>query len=141
GRRREQFKDTQRLRAVGERMMPRIPAKYHGLAGVDAMDLAGLGVGDHHLAAQHMEQFVRAEDSPVCLGMPESAAERDAENQLMDLIAGNVDPIRDLTGFGVAPKMPSGRYVRDVRRSVKRGPRRGCVPLSTHAYRSGLWIR
>jgi hypothetical protein len=74
GRWREQLEHAQRRGAERERVMPRVAAEEHTLAGGHPLDLAGLRVGDHQRALQHVQHLVSGEHRAVGLGVTERAA-------------------------------------------------------------------
>src|SRR5262249_19806081 len=99
--------------------MPCILAEEHGLALMGDLDFAGFRIGAPEDSLQHIEYFIRAEDGAVLFRMAERAARGQAEDQLMDLVARSVDPVIDLTGFLIAPKMPRNLIVTDMGRTIE----------------------
>jgi len=63
---------------VSERVVPGVAADEDLLAGLDALHLAGLGVGDDHRPIEDVEDLVGREDGSIRLGVAERAARREA---------------------------------------------------------------
>ena len=115
GRRREELEHAQLVGAEAQRMVPGVAAEEHRLTRLDPSDLAVFGVDEHHGSRQHVEHLVRGEHRPEAFGVAEHAARRQREHQMMDLVAGHVDPVGHAAGLVVPPEMQRGSVVRDER--------------------------
>jgi len=80
------------------------------------MHLARLRIRRAIDAAQYVEHLVGAEHRRPVLRMPEGAARRQAEHQLMDLVGRRIDVVVDETGGVVAPQEPGHALISDVGR-------------------------
>src|SRR5690242_20431529 len=70
--------------------------------------------------------------------MAEDAAGRQAEDNLMDLVARNVDPVSDFARIAIAPEVPRHARVRNGRRSIEGRTRRRLI---AHSARPGSCAR
>ena len=126
-RRREELEHPQRLVAVGEAVMPGVAAEEDALARLGANDLARLRVGEHERPLQNVEQLVGGEHRPEAVRVAERAARLQAEDDHVDLLRGDVDPVLDEAGRLVAPGVPDGVGRADHRRRLERRSRRGLI--------------
>jgi hypothetical protein len=83
------------------------------------VNFARFRVAKGHLAFEDIEQFVGREDRPKILRMAVSAAHRQPEYQLVNVLAGDINPVRYLTRGGVAPQMTGHGGVGDSGRLFK----------------------
>ena len=141
----EELEHAQRLRPEREGVMPRVAPEEDALPGCRALHLAGLGVGDHEHALEHVQQLVGGEDRAEVLRVPEPRAGREPEDEHVDLVGRRVDPVEDLAGGRVAPDVARDVGAADQRRPVERRPgRRGRRrrPLGqAHTALRGSWTR
>lgn len=70
------------------------------------MDFAGFRVCTGKGALQDVEHFIRAENRAVFRRMAKRCAGRQTEDKLVNLITGHVNPVIDLSGSPVSPKVP-----------------------------------
>jgi hypothetical protein len=144
-RRREELEDAQRLGPVGERVVPGVPAEEDLLAGPDALDLAGLGVGDDERALEHVQHLVGGEDGAVGLRVPERPARAEPEHEDVHALRRGVDPVEDLARLRVAPDVARDVGAADERGPVERRAGRGGggeeALDGAHAALRGSWIR
>jgi len=84
-------------------MVPGIAAKKGGLARQHTVHLAGFRVGQCHLAAEHIQHFIGAKDGAVSIRVAKSPTAGDAKEQLMNVGAGNINPVGHLTSGLVTP--------------------------------------
>ena len=119
GRRGEELEHAQRLVAVGEPVMPRVAAEEDALARLGAHDLAGLRVREHESALEDVEELVGGEDRAEALRVGEPPAGRHAEDDRVDQLGGDVDPVLDEARL---PRRPTcgGRPRRRAARSARR---------------------
>ena len=88
--------------------MPRVAPEEDALARLGAHDLAGLRVREHERPLQDVEQLVGGEHRPEALRVAERAARREPEDDRVDQLRGDVDPVLDEARILVAPRVPHG---------------------------------
>jgi hypothetical protein len=105
-------------------MMPGVAPEEDRLALPCNLHLPGFRIGAAERAFQHIENFIRAEDRAELLRVAERGTRREAEKQLVDLLAGDIDPVIDLPCLVVPPQMPRHTGIGNVRRNVECRSRR-----------------
>ena len=85
--------------------MPGVATEKGGFAGLQALHLAGARIGDHQRPAQHVVDDVGGEDGAEGVGVAKSASRRQPVDELMNAVAGDVDPVRHFARVLVAPEM------------------------------------
>jgi hypothetical protein len=84
-------------------VVPGVAPEEHLLPGLDDPHLAVLGIGDHQGALQHAVGDVGGEDGLVAGRVPELPAGCELVLQHVQGVGGDVDPVGDETGHGIAP--------------------------------------
>ena len=96
--------------------MPGIAAKEDGLSRLYPMHFARFRVGDDHDAAQYIKDLVGRKDRAKLLRVPEGAPGRQAKEQLMDSVTGDIYPIRHFSSLFIPPQMTSHPIIGNVGR-------------------------
>ena len=80
-------------------MVPRVAPEEHALPGLRAHDVTGLRVREHERPLQDVEQLIGGEHRPEILGVAKRSARRKAEDDRVDQLGGDVDPVFDEARF------------------------------------------
>src|SRR5882724_11610362 len=103
-------------------MMPGVAPEKCRFSSIYTMHFSSLRIGHNKCSRQHIVQLVCCKNCAVIVRMPKLAAAWHGENQLMNLAAGNINPVDDFAGYFVAPDVPCYFFVGNVRWPVKCGP-------------------
>ena len=98
-------------------MVPRVAPEEDALARLGAHDLARLRVGEHERPLQDVEELVGGEDRPEAVRVAERPARRQPEDDRVEQLGGDVDPVLDEARLRVAPGVADD-VVRAERRSA-----------------------
>src|SRR5215475_7859337 len=104
-------------------VMPGVAAEERRFAGIDPVRLTGRWVRQNHRAAQDMQHLVGREDRAEGIGVPERRPGWHPEDELVDQITGDVNPVEYLTGLSVAPEVPGHPGASQRRGVIERRPR------------------
>src|SRR3954452_2103462 len=99
--------------------MPGVTPEKRGFARMQPINLAGLRVTQDHDTADNIIDFVGGEDRAESVRVAECAAGSHAEDELMDAVAGDVEPVLDFAGLAIAPEMPRRVAKGDLRRRLE----------------------
>ena len=78
-------------------MVPSVLAKEYGVSLLNDMDLSCLRVVDHQSPGKNVPDFISAIDDSQFLRTAIKRSRGHLEQQLMNLIIGNIDPIRSIS--------------------------------------------